>query len=86
MTVRINPYQRLLKDVKDFAWKVKYASRKIMWTYPKARLSEGWSLADLHARVSAADQLGYDVHLIANDEGLVVKYVKRADIPFGWAL
>lgn len=78
------PYQRLLEDVMKFASGVKYAHRKTMWTYPKARLGEHWDLSDLNARVAAADQLGYDVRLVSKDEGMVVQYVKRPDVPFQW--
>lgn len=80
-----NPYQRLLDDVKKFACSVKYAHRKVMWVYPKGRLKEGWKLDDLYERAKAADQLGYDVRIVAGDDGLRVEYVKRADVPYSWA-
>ena len=85
MTERKNPYQRLLEKAMEFARKVKYAHRITMWTYPKSKLSDSWKLSDLFERTYAADQLGYDVQIIAKDEGLIVRYVKRVEIPYGWA-
>jgi len=79
------PYQRLLEDVQDFATRVKFAHRKTMWIYPKKELDGTWNLDELYERVAAADQLGYDVRLISNDEGLLVQYIKRPEVPFQWA-
>lgn len=81
----ITPYERLLREVRSFAGKVKYAHRKMMWMYPKERLSEGWRLTDLYERTKAADQLDYDAVLVADDSGLKVMYKKRPDVPFNWA-
>lgn len=81
----ITPYQRLLTRVKNLAWAVKYARRKTMWVYPKARLNETWTLGDLYERARAADQLGYDVVLKPTDEALVVQYVERPSVPYEWA-
>jgi len=84
-TKRISPYTRLLNQIKQFvADNIKYRHKKLMWRYPKKRLNEGWNLDDLHERIQAADQLGYDVQLIANDSGLEVHYIKKINIPFGW--
>lgn len=81
----ITPYARLLADVRKFAVAVKYAARKTMWVYPKQRLGEGWDLLALYERAKAADQLGYDVHVVPTDDGLRVEYRKRADVPWDWA-
>lgn len=81
----ITPYARLLADVRKFASTVKYAARKTMWVYPKNKLSGGWNLADLYERAKAADQLGYDVHVVPAEDGLRVEYRKRADVPWDWA-
>jgi hypothetical protein len=63
---------------------VKHPQRKVMWRYPKDKLSTQWSLADLYERVAAANQLDYDVRLTANDDGLLVEYIKRTTIPYMW--
>ena len=81
----ITPYARLLTRAKELARAVKYPARRVMWTYPKAKINEGWTLGDLMQRVQAADQLGYDVLVRSNDEGLRVEYVKRPDVPWDWA-
>lgn len=84
MNNRQNPYNRLLGKAKDFAFRVKYPRCKTMWVYPRARIDEAWRLGDLYERTKAADQLGYDVKIVAGDNGLEVQYVKRPDIPCGW--
>lgn len=81
----ITPYARLLADVRKFASAIKYATRKTMWVYPKGTLGGGWNLTDLYERAKAADQLGYDVHVVPVEDGLRVEYRKRADVPLDWA-
>jgi len=82
---RVNPYIALLTDIKEYCWKVMYPKTIDMWHYPKKRLDEGWTLADLYERTAAAEQLGYDVILKATDEGLEVKYqTKRPETPWQW--
>lgn len=71
------PYQRLAEDFAAYKTKVVYPRRVGMWSYPKARLSEGWSLLDLYERAKAAEQLGYDVILLPKDDGLHVQYVQK---------
>lgn len=79
------PYQRLLEDIKKWCYKVRCRHEKIMWMYPKKRLNEGWNLGDLYERTMAAEQLGYEVRLIANSEGLTVIYKKQVpDVPYEW--
>lgn len=79
------PYQRILEDIKEFCHKVRYRHQKTMWTYPKNLLGEAWAMGSLYERTMAAEQLGYEVHLIANSEGLTVIYKKHVpNIPFAW--
>ena len=79
------PYQHLLEDIQKFCKQIQFRHRKTMWTYPKAQLGSGWNLKELWARTAAAEQLGYDVELIANDTGLIVRYVKKVpDVPYDW--
>jgi hypothetical protein len=74
-----NPYSRLVKEARQFAFDVKYRRRKTMWTYPKTTEAKAWRLDDLYQRIAAADQLGWDVQLTTDsDGGVVVQYVKRA--------
>jgi len=73
----ITPYERLLDNTREFRVSVEFAHRVRVWSYPKAKLKDGWRLDDLFERVGAADQLGYDVVLLAKEEGLIVEYRKR---------
>lgn len=82
---RKTPYQMLLKEVKEWASKVRYRHEKEMWLYPKKYLTNGWSMAELYERVSAAEQLGYDVVLYATKDGLSVRYRKQIpNVPLKW--
>lgn len=71
------PYQRLAEEFDQYKVKVAFPRRVGMWSYPKARLSEGWALLDLYERTKAAEQLGYDVILLPKDDGLHVQYVQK---------
>ena len=75
--MRTNPYNRLKEEFRSWVFKATHRQTKTMWVYPKKDLSHGWRLDTLHERVSAADQLGYDVELKATQDGLVVQYVKK---------
>ena len=80
-----NPYQRLLDEIMEWCQKVIYRHEVTMWVYPKNRLVEGWELHTLYERTKAAEQLGYDVILVATDEGLRVSYKKQIPfIPIEW--
>lgn len=84
---RIGPYTRLLNEIKDYCYKVKYRHKKIMWKYPKDNLDAHWKMVDLYHRVAAAEQLGYEVVLSACDEWLTVSYVKEVpEIPYEFRL
>ncbi len=82
---RINPYSALLNEIKEFVSKLKYPHTKLMWRYPKEKLSASWNLVDLYERTASAEQLGYDVILTAKDDGLNVTYRKKMpSIPYYW--
>lgn len=82
---RLNPYCRLLKDIRKFVNDLRFRHTKSMWRYPMNKLNNTWSLKDLYERTKAAEQLGYKVELIADDDGLNVMYVKEIpDIPYDW--
>jgi len=75
---RFNPYTALLDRAQKFRSQVINPVKRIMWNYPKNELNKtGWRLNDLYERVAAADQLGWDVKLVAAERGLEVHYVKR---------
>ena len=81
-----NPYKRLLDDIKDWCRQVQHRHSREMFIYPKDRLGEVWSLVDLYERVAAAEQLGYDVHIVADStRGLVTRYIKKVPpTPYAW--
>lgn len=70
-----NPYNRLKDRMAQRFLEIIYPRKKIMWNYPKNRLHEGWPLRDLWERTAAAKQIGYEVVLTAEEDGLRVTYV-----------
>lgn len=86
---RINPdqkpYDRLLEEIKGYCAGIRHRREVAMYFYPKNRLFEGWSLLDVYERTQAAEQLGYDTLLSANDAGLRVIYKKKIKAaPIEW--
>lgn len=80
-----NPYQRLLDDIKEWCQKIRLRHEVVMWFYPKDRLDEGWALRDLYERTRAAEQLEYEIIIVADDRGLHVRYRKKLPaIPYAW--
>ena len=77
-TTRINPYTALRDECREWARSVLRPQTREMWTYSADQMKEGYALTTLHARVAAADQLGWDVRLRARPNGdLFVEYVNR---------
>lgn len=76
-TGRISPYERLRRKFAEFASKVEHPRRRAMWCYPKDKLDSGWALSKLYERTKAAEQIGYDVQLVATDDELQVQYVEK---------
>ena len=73
------PYARLLRECRQWAFRVKYPKHRTMFVFPKAKLREGWSLDDVAHRVEAANTLGWSVEIVVAENGdLVVRYVKNA--------
>ena len=85
---RINPYTRLLNEIKTYCSKIKRPEKKLMFFYPakKLRTNDTWCLADLSERTNAARVLGYDVKLESTERGLEVWYVKKPPLtPMDWS-
>lgn len=80
-TKPVNPYDRLLGDVRRYLSDVRSPTRKRLWVYPKEELNKRavFALLDLWERTAAADLLGFDTALKSTDEGLVVEFRKRPD-------
>lgn len=79
--MRTNPYTDLKDRCAKWAITVVSPHTRGMWRYPREKLATGFRLDDLYERIRAADQLGYDVRLRAEDDGLHVEYVKRPGMP-----
>lgn len=75
---RISPYTRLLNVAREYARRVIYPRRIVMFYYERAQLTE------LYERTVAANDLGYDVQVTADAENrhIVFHYVKRAEVPW----
>lgn len=50
---------------------------KAMFWYPKEKLNNNWTLDDLYQRTMAAQTLGWDVVLFADEKGLHVRYATQ---------
>lgn len=48
-----------------------------MFLYPKNRLKEAWVLTDVYERTMAAQELGWNVVLRADADGLHVDYAEK---------
>lgn len=72
-----NPYNELHRRFSEWVNKAICRTRITMWHYPKSKLNETWTLGSLYERVAAAEQIGFEVHLTATEEGLHVTYVAK---------
>lgn len=82
---RFNPYKDLKTRFRDFVKACCWRQRKVMQVYEKKDMMavDTFEIATLHAKVRTAHDLGYEVHLTAKDDRLVVEYVKNLpDEPF----
>lgn len=76
--MKLNPYERLKRVGKEFAEAVKYRHTATMFTLSKKEVEQNnYSLLEIYQRTAAAQQVGYEVHLVVrNDDTLVIQYVK----------
>jgi hypothetical protein len=82
---KIMPYQRLKNQFEDFVRECRHRETIGMFNYPLENINDStsrWALKDLYERVAAAEQLGFEVKLIATKSALEVKYVKKIETPF----
>lgn len=84
----ITPYQRLLGEIRNFCFKLMHLEKREMWYYTRESLkNQTFHLGELCERTAAADQLGYEVILIAKEGELRVFYRKKLpEIPYRWRL
>jgi hypothetical protein len=85
--MRTNPYNHLKECCRKEFSKIIYRKRVLLWTYSKENINTTWSLSELAHRVKAADQLGFDVRLISNEDGgLRVEYISKVITDMPWWL
>lgn len=79
MTKRVNPYTRLKEIGQQFALDVKYRHSVGMFHFNRSNLkdSTSWSLDDVYERALAAETLGFEVILHADNEGMSINYRKK---------
>ena len=75
-----NNYTRLKERAAAWAKTVMRPQERMMWRYPKEKLTGCWRLDCLAERTAAASQLGYRVELRNTDTGLEVWYVSKPDV------
>lgn len=76
----MTPRQRLYEKVKAYTSRLQALRTVSLWWYRKADLSSNnYDLSRLYQRALAAQSLGYEVVLHADDDGLYVRY--REKIP-----
>lgn len=80
-TQRKTPWQRMRERCTEFANATCFPRRSIMWRYERNALDKGWALSHLYERVAAAQQLGFEVYLTADEDGLSVRYQEKRP---GW--
>ena len=73
----ITPYQRLLDDFRLYISSVECpVVLKTMFFYKKSDLDnhDAWMMDEVYERTIAAEQLGYDVIIRADNDGLRIMY------------
>jgi hypothetical protein len=76
-TKPVTPYARLLKQFIKYCDYVEYRDNRKMFLFKRDELLKGYSLSDVYERTRAADQLGFDVILRTDADGLHVEYIRR---------
>lgn len=79
-----NPYTKLLNDIRKFCSKLKHARRTPMFYFSKDTLKphNSWRLDDVYQRALAAKELGHEVILEADENGLHIKYREQTPVPY----
>lgn len=82
----MTPYARLLADIKEWMNRFRWRHTVAMFRWAKKDLvpQNSWRMDDVYQRTLAAQSLGYEVTLTADEDGLSMKYRKSMDVPFQW--
>jgi hypothetical protein len=69
--------KQIRQDANEFYNKVVNRRTIGMFLYAKDKIKNSWTLDDLYERTMAAQALGWDVIIKADNEGLHVNYIQR---------
>lgn len=83
---RTNPYTALLEEINAWVRKLKYRHTVSMfyWSLENLEPEKVWRLDDVYQRTLAAQSLGYEVVIEADEKGMAMKYKKKIEAPFSW--
>lgn len=75
--MKLNPYERLKQIGREYADAVKYRHTANMFSLSKKEIDENnYSLREIYQRTAAAQQIGYEVHLVIRNDVLFIEYVQ----------
>lgn len=85
-TKRTNPYTSLLGQIKGFVAKLKYRHTVALFYWKAESLipTQAWRLDDVYQRTLAAQSLGYEVVIEADEKGMTMKCKKKISPPYCW--
>lgn len=72
---REGPYNRLVRIARQHLFNLAHRRRRDM--FAGLALGQTWNLDDVYERTKAADQLGWDVAVVAKDSKVFFQYVER---------
>lgn len=76
------PYQWLLERFEKLETQIRYPDERFMFRFPKDTIrTTGYRLDGVWERTKAAQQLGYEVVVKAEDDDLRIHYRKKVRIP-----
>ena len=78
------PYSRLLNKIKKFSEELKLAHTANMFAISKQDLGKSYGFQDIWERTMAAQQIGYEVVIKADLEGIHINYRKTVSVPTMW--
>ena len=83
--MKLNPYSRLLNEIKKWCYEIRYPKEIELWYYGKEGIKANGDIFILNERVIAAQQLGYEVYIVSDGEFLRYKYRRKMpEIPRHW--
>ena len=80
----INPYMALLSEIKDYVFKCHYGRKEVeSIRFLKTKQPGLWNLNEVHERIFAANQIGYETIVTIDKENLLFSFrEKLPEIPY----